>query len=201
MELAELFRHFGCLFETFHWWSLLLIAGVIAIMIPVNMLWKKLMNKEGMARLRKIIAFISVYVVATGVVTLFTAVATELTITASYLLGSALALGFCAQFGWEIVKLIRDYGFKKFISWIAQKIDADKIASQIATKYNVDKSLIKTLISETKSKLNENTDELEKAFAEDTQILSELHNRLATIVDANNVEAAAKEVFELITKK
>lgn len=201
MELTELFRNFGSLFETFQWWSLLLIIGVVLVMIPINMLLKKIMKSETTSRLRKIVAFLSVYVISTAVVALFTAIATETTITATYLFGSALALGFCSQFAWEIIKLIRDYGFKKFVAWAVTKIDENKAAGKIAEKYKIDKSLVKTLIVEAKAKMNEDIDEIEKAFVEDTQIMNELHERLSNIVDANNLESAVKEVYALINNK
>ncbi|MEG1565303.1 MAG: hypothetical protein RR342_00995 [Bacilli bacterium] len=200
MDMTELFKHFGSLFETFSWWSILLIAGVILIMIPINMLLKKMMKDEKVERLRKIVAFVSVYVVAVGAVALFTSIATETAITVNYLFGSSLALGFCAQFGWEIIKLIRDYGFKKFIAWISTKVEVDKIVNQISTKYSVDKQLIKVLVEEAKEKLTSNTDiaDIDAAFTSDCEIMNNVQERLSALVSSENLSGITTELYDLI---
>lgn len=199
MEFTELFRNFGSLFETFQWWSILLIAGVVGIMIPINMLLKKLMKDENIARLRKIIAFLSVYVVSIGVVALFTAVATGTQITALYLFGASFALGFCAQFTWEIIKVIRDYGFKKFLVWASRKIDEDKLIKQISVKYGIDKKLVKELIAKAKEQIKDiDTAEIDRVFAEDTEFMIALKQRLESIIYADNLQNALTEIVNVI---
>jgi len=196
--MSELFKHFGSLFEAFHWWSLLLIACVIVIMVPINFALKKALNKASVARIRKTIAFVSVYIISAGVVALFTVLSTDILITANYLIGSALALGFCSQFGWEMIKLIRDYGIKKFAAWLISKIDEDKAVSGISEKYSIDKSLVKILVKEVKSKMSEETDEIERAFKEDTEIITALHEKVAAIANSEDVDVVVNEIYKLV---
>lgn len=199
MEFTELFKHFGSLFETFQWWSVLLIAGVVVAMVPVNMLLKKLMKDEKVARLRKITAFLSVYVVAIAVVALFTAIATDTAITATYLFGASFALGFCAQFVWEIVKIIRDYGFKKFLVWLSRKIDEEKLIKQVSAKYGIDVKLVKGLVAEAKEQIKDiDTEEIDRVFKEDTEFMNSLKNRLETIVYAENLKDALNEITTIV---
>lgn len=199
MEFTELFRNFGSLFETFQWWSLLLIVGVVTIMVPINILLKKVMKDEKIARLRKITAFISVYIVSIAVVALFTAVATSTAITATYLFGAALALGFCSQFVWEIVKIIRDYGFKKFIVWLSRKIDEEKLIKKIATKYSIDEKLVKGLVAEAKNQIKDiDTSEIDRVFKEDTEFMTSIKQRLESVVYAENLNEALNEVITIV---
>ena len=146
MELAELFSHMGKLFEIFHWWSILLIVGVTGIMIPINMLYKKLMKTEKLSRLRKTIATITVYILSLGIIAIFTAITTDAVMTGAYLFGSTVSLGFCSQVLWFLVKFVKDYGWAA-IKTISENSNWKKMISTVAKQYNVPSSILKAIFT------------------------------------------------------
>ena len=110
MSIDTLWAEAQLLFSHFGWYSLLLVAGTMLVMIPINILYKHIMKKESLQRLRKTISALSVYLVAMGVVALFTWTVVKQPITFTYLVGACIPCGFLAQVLWTIVKFIRDYG-------------------------------------------------------------------------------------------
>ena len=92
MDYQKFFDTGKMLFEHFGWYSLLLVLATTLIMIPVNLLWKKVMKKESLERLRKTVSCLSVYVIALGLVAFFTGVVLRHELTFGYLLTSCTNL-------------------------------------------------------------------------------------------------------------
>lgn len=201
MGLHDVFNKFGSLFSTFGWWSIALIAATVGIMIPINLLWKKLMKKEELARLRKVVSFLSVYVVAIILVSIVTAIFSKSSFTDfGYLSGSTLALGFCAQVVWELIKIIRDYGFKKFIAWISEKIDWKKSLKKFAKQYNIDSKIVDYVADAIEDKYLKNIDTADVKIFEENEgsMILDIHQRLSGFVATENLEEIAKGVYNLI---
>lgn len=201
MELQDIFNKFGSLFDTFGWWSIALITATVVIMIPVNLLWKKLMKKENLSRLRKITSFLSVYVVALILVSAITAIFSKGSFNDfGYLSGSTLALGFCAQVIWELIKIIRDYGFNKFIVWASEKIDWKKSLKKFTKQYNIDSKLVDYITDAIEDKYLKGVDVADvKLFEEnESSMLLDIHQRLSGFVSTENLEEIAKGVFNLL---
>lgn len=201
MGIEEIFRHFGSLFSVFSWWSIAMIAAVVILMIPINMLYKKIMQKESLERLRKIIAFISVYIVSLGVVAGITAIAHGgVELTFAYLSGSTLALGFCAQFAWEVVKLIRDYGFAKVTKYFSEKVDWKKALKAFGKKYNIDTTLTDVIATAIENKyLDQINADAVKAFAEnEATMIVEIQNKLTGFVNSGDTKEIATGIFGML---
>ena len=198
--MDEFFIEFGALFTTFSWWSLLLIAVTVAVMYPVNMLWKKVMQKDDLSRLRKIVAFISVYIVSFGLVAIFTAIFSSGSFADSkYLFSSTLALGFCSQIVWELVKVIRDYGFKQFVSYVSEKVDWKKAVKQVSKKYNVSAKFVDEIISQVeKIYITDETTAKNVVIDNEMKIVNDIYDRLKPAVREENLTAAAQSIYELI---
>lgn len=198
--MDEFFIEFGALFTTFGWWSLLLISATVAIMYPINVLWKKVMQKDDLSRLRKIVAFISVYIVSFGLVAIFTAIFSSGSFADSkYLFSSTLALGFCSQVVWELVKVIRDYGFKQFVSYISEKVDWKKAVKQVSKKYNVNAKFVDEIISQVeKIYITDETTAKNVIIDNEMKIVNDIYDRLKPAVREENLTDAAQSIYELI---
>ena len=193
MTMSELFKHFGELFEAYHYWSILLIAGVIIAMIPLNIFYKKkLIGKY--ARLAKIFAFISVYLVSALLIVVFTAITKIYVFSVGYVLGSSLALGFCSQVVWEAIKFIRDYGAKKFIQMILIALEREKKISLFAEKYGIDKKLVKFVITSIKAGY---TEDEEGNFLLPLESAVKFKEKLQVLIESKDIEGAFEEIIEL----
>ena len=196
--MEEFFIEFGALFNAFQWWSLLLVVATVGIMYPVNLLWKKLMTKGDLARLRKIVAFASVYVVALIVVCVFTGIfSAESFADAKYVFSSTIALGFCSQIVWELVKVIRDYGFKKFIAYLSEKIDWKKTVKAVAKQYNVNTKLVNEIISQIE-KIYVNEENINTLIDERLSIIDDIKGRLQSAVNSEKLEDTATAIYGLV---
>lgn len=201
MSMEAIFNNFGSLFKTFGWYSLLLIVGTVVIMFPVNLLWKHLMKKDNLSRLRKTTSFISVYIVALALISIFTAIFSIGSFTDyGYLSGSTLALGFCAQALYELIKLARDYGFNQLIKCISEKINWKKLLKDFGKKNNVDTKLIDIIATEIEEKYlnNIDTSELEKIEKEESSIITDIHNKLNGFVETGKLDEIAAGVLLIL---
>lgn len=199
--MEEIFNNFGSLFNVFGWWSLALIAGVTIVMVPVNMLYKKIMKTEELARLKKVVAFISVYVLSLIAVCIFTAIVNgEHLNDFGYLSGSTLALGFCSQVLWELIKLIRDYGWNKVIALIAEKIEWKKPLKALCEKYNIDTKIVDFIATEIEENYLKNIDtDAVSAIAEnELNMITDIQSKLKGFVADEKLEELAMGVYQLI---
>ena len=137
-ELLKLLDNGKMLFENFGWFSVLLVLGTTLIMIPINMLYKKLMKKENLQRLRKTISCFSVYIVAFALIALFTGIATNHTITFAYLFSTSINCGLMSMLLWAIIKFARDYGVLPLINIILTNKEAKKWLKELG----IDSSLV-----------------------------------------------------------
>ena len=199
--MEEIFNRFGSLFEVFGWWTLALIAGTVAIMYPINLLWIKLMKKDNLARLRKLTSFISVYVVALVVVSIFTAIVSVGSFKDfGYLSGSTISLGFLAQVAWEVVKIIRDYGFKKFFVYVSEKVDWKKSLKEFGKQFNIDTKIIDYIADgiETNYLSKVDANEVEVLVENRLSIIDEIKKKLEGFVENEKIEDVAAGVYNML---
>lgn len=192
MSMTDLFRQFGCLFEAYRYWSILLIAGVVITVIPLNILYKKKLTGN-LSRLSKVCGFLSAYIVAAIYISVFTAITKVAEFSVGYMLGSTLALGFCSQAAWEFIKIIRDYGAKRFFLWIITSLERERLISSFAEKYGIDKKIVKILISGIQ-KAESVTDE---TTGESLLEISKFRNKLGAFLESEDLETAFKELLDL----
>ena len=74
MDAQKLLDEAKLLFQNFGWFSIVLVLATTLLMIPLNMLYKKIMNNEKIERLRKTISCVSVYLIAMALVATLTAI-------------------------------------------------------------------------------------------------------------------------------
>ena len=191
MTMSELFRHFGELFEAYNYWSILLIAGVVISMIPLNILYKKVM-KGRYERLAKVVAFISVYIVSAAFIAVFTAITKVYPFSVGYVIGSALALGFCSQVTWEMIKLIRDYGAKNFILWILAALERERLLSSFAEKYGIDKKIVKIIISNIQGVAYQGEE-----FELSIEQAAMFKEKLQVLIESKDIDGAFEEIIKL----
>lgn len=198
--MEELFNNFGSLFEVFSWWSLLLIVGTTAIMIPVNILWKKIMKKDELQRLRKITSSFSVYVVAIALISIFTAIVDAGRFSdLGYLFGSTISLGFCSQVLWAIIKVVKDYGWKGIVA-ITDKVNWSKAIKSLGEKYNLDVKLIDYIATEIETNYLSNIDttEAEALLENELAITEDIKKKLEGFATEENIGDVAKGIYETL---
>ena len=198
--MEELFNNFGSLFEVFSWWSLLLVVGTTAIMIPINLLWKKVMKKDELQRLRKITSSFSVYVVAIALVSIFTAIVdTSKFSDLGYLFGSTISLGFCSQVLWAVIKVVKDYGWKGIVA-IMDKVNWSKAIKSLGEKYNLDVKLIDYIATEIETNYLSNIDttEAEALLENELAIVNDIKKKLEGFTAEESIGDVAKGIYETL---
>lgn len=125
-NFQEFFEAGNMLFEHFGLYSLLLVLGTTLLMIPLNLLYKKIMKKDSLERLRKTISALSVYAIALGLVAFFTGVVLKEPLTISYLFSSCISCGLLSMLLWAIIKFVRDYGVLPIINVVLSNKEAKK---------------------------------------------------------------------------
>lgn len=194
MDFSDLFGSFGSLFEIYGYYSILLIAVVILLMTPINIVLKKVMNNQSTERLRKTVAYIAVYILS-GVIIAVSSYVMDIGLSYNYVTGSALALGFCAQFSYEILKLVRDYGFNKVFNYIIGKIKDTNMINEISSKYNIDKNIIKFVINMMNIELDKDVD---AQFTADSEFIRDLNTKLVNFVGSDNVTQLIDDISKLV---
>ena len=180
MDYQKFFDTGKMLFEHFGWYSLFLVLGTTLLMIPINLLWKKVMKKESLNRLRKTISCLSVYLVALGLVAFFTGVVLKHPLTLEYLLTSCTSCGLLSMLLWAIIKFVRDYGVLPLINVIL----AHKEASKWLKELGIDSALVDVINTKVKKYLKENNivslqDYIKNEFTIANQIRTQLNGFVA----------------------
>lgn len=198
MDYKVVFDNCALLFEYFGWYSILLVIGTTGLMIPLNLLYKKIMKKDSLSRLRKVVSALSVYVIALGLVAFFTGVVVKQPITVSYLFSAMLPCGLLAQALWAVIKVIKDYGIAPIVKSIAQS----KEAKQWMVDLGINESLVNTIMTRIDNYLsNVNATTFEDVVAQETVIYQDLKNKLAGFVDATKLDEAATKILEQVKSK
>lgn len=201
----EFFNEFGKLFSVFGWWTVAFIAGVTLVMIPINLLFKKLMNKESLQRLRKTTSALMVYLLSLGVIAAFTAIThNHILLDFNYLGTSTISVGFCSQVLWTIIKFVKDYGssaLKAIFSGNSWK----GLIKDVAKTYNINAGLTTVIITNIEKYLNGiNGDNAQIFLDNELKILNDLKSKLTGFVTSDKIEETANgivlKIKESLTK-
>ena len=167
-------------------------------MIPINLLYKKLMKKECLQRLRKLISSLSVYGVALGLVALFTATVIKQPLTAEYLLGATLSCGLLAMLLWSVIKVVKDYGISPILKSMAQSNDVKKALKELG----LDKKLVDMVMSNVDNYLKSvNAKTFEDVANQELAINRDLRTKLAGFVDSSNMDSVVGQLLDIIKIK
>lgn len=198
MDYKVVFDNCKLLFDYFGWFSILLVVATTGIMIPINMLYKKLIKKEGLQRLRKLVGSLSVYVIALGLVALFTGTVIKAPLTAEYLLGATLSCGLLSMLLWAVIKVVKDYGFAPILKSIANS----KEAKQALKELGLDKALVDMVMNSVDNYLkNVNAKTFEDVANEEINLNRDIRIKLSGFVDAKNMDAVVNKLIEDIKTK
>lgn len=190
-EAKMLFEHFG-------WCAIGLVVFTTLLMIPINLLYKKLFKKDSLNRLRKTISSISVFVVAIGVVAFFTGVIIKEPMTWNYLIGASSCCGSLSMVLWALIKLIRDYGLSPILNAIAE----NKKAKEWIKEVGVSQSLIDAITQKVKIYMKDkNIVSLEDYIQKETDIIGQLRLQVAGFVTSENVHKTITNILQPIKKK
>lgn len=198
MDYKVIFDNASLLFEYFGWYSILLVVGSFILMIPINLLYKKIMAKQSLARLRKIVGSLSVYVVSLGLIALFTGVVIKAPMTAAYLFSATLPCGLFAQLLWATIKVIRDYG----ISPILKSIAESKEAKAWIANLGLNESLVNTITTSVENYLKDvNAKTFEDVVNQELKINADLKIKLSGFVQDCDMNVAISKILEQVKEK
>lgn len=196
MDMEKIIDNCKLLFNYFGWYSLLLVLGVTLLMIPINMLYKKIMASENLQRLRKIISPITVYAISLGLVSFFTGVVIKAPLTVDYLFGATLPCGLLAMLLWSIIKIIRDYGVAPILKSIANSKEAQKWITDLG----LNKSVVDLIVSNVNKYLADtDTKTVEDVIAKTTEIDNLIRQHLSGFV-SGDTDVAVNNILELVKK-
>lgn len=199
MNMEKIIDNCELLFHYFGWYSLLLVAAVTLFMIPISLLYKKIMASEDLQRLRKtIVSPITVYGISLGFVALFTATIIKVPLTAEYLLSATLPCMVLSMFLWAIIKIIIDYGFSPIIKAIANS----KQAQKWITDLGLNKSVVDLIVSNI-NKYLENTDTktVEDVVSKTNELNELIKQYISGFVNGDeNIVTATNNILELVKK-
>lgn len=198
MDYKVVFDNCALLFEYFGWYSIFLVVATTGIMIPINMLYKKLMKTESLERLRKVVSALSVYVIALALIAFFTGVVVKEPITAGYLFSAMLPLGLLAQVLWAVIKVVKDYGVAPILKSIAQS----KEAKQWFVSLGLDEGLADTIMTRIDNYLkNVNASTLDDVVAQETILYQDLKNKLSGFIDNDKINEVSTKIIEQVKSK
>lgn len=195
----DFFNEFGSLFNIFGWWTIAFIVGLTMVMIPVNLLWKKVMKKEKLDRLRKTTSSLSVYVLALGAVAAFTAIThNHILLDFNYLAASTLSLGFCSQALWVVIKFVKEYGLSA-IKALAEGNDWKKVIKDVVKVYNLDSKLTNVIITKIETYLDGIDGDNAQIFLDnEVKILNDLKSKLTGFIESEKVSDTATGIVNKI---
>jgi FlaA1/EpsC-like NDP-sugar epimerase len=186
------------LFTRFGWYSICLVIITTALMIPINMLYKKFIKKEELDRVRKTISSITVFVIAFSVVAFFTGVCLREPITMSYLSASSVCCGSLSMGLWAVIKLIRDVGLKPILNAIANS----KKAKEWLKEVGVSQKLIDAVTDKVKTYMKDkNIVTLEEYLQRENDIIGQLRLQVAGFVTSENVHKTITNILQPIKNK
>lgn len=186
------------LFEHFGWYSLLLVLGTTLLMIPINLLYKKIMKKESLERLRKTISALSVYVVAGGVISFFTGVVLKEPLTISYVLSSSISCGLLSMLLWAIIKFVRDYGVLPIVNAILSNKEAKKWLKE----YGISSALVDLVNAKVEDFIKEkNIVSLNDYVSQELNIVSQIKTQLNGFVANDKINDVINNILQPIKDK
>lgn len=198
MDYQKFFDTGKLLFERFGWYSVLLVIATTLIMIPVNMLYKKIMKNESLSRLRKTISSVSVYIVAMGLIAFFTGVVIREPITFGYLFTSSMNCGLLSMLLWAIIKLVRDCG----VSPIINAILSSKQAKAWMKEYGLSEKLVEVAREEvSKYMKDKKLITLEDFLQKELDIKSHLRLQMSGFVTSDKVNDVITNILQPIKAK
>lgn len=198
MDYQNFFDTAKMLFNRFGWYSILLVLGTTLIMIPINMLYKKLFKKDSLNRLRKTVSCLSVYLVALGLVAFFTWLVFKEPLTIEYLFSSCMSCGLLSMFLWAVIKFIRDYGWMP----IWNVILANKEAKAWLKEIGLSEKLVDVISQEVKKYLKDkNIVSLDAYLEKELDIKSHLRLQMSGFVTSDKINDAITNILQPIKNK
>lgn len=196
MDYQKFFDTAKLLFEHFGWKSILLVIATTLIMIPVNMLYKKLMKKDNLDRLRKTISCLSVYIIALGVIAFFTGVVLKETITIDYLVASSMNCGLLSMFLWAVIKFVRDYGVLPIVNMVLE----NKKAKAWLKELGISEKLVDVLTEQVKAQIG-NKPTLEQYLAKEQELIAHLRLQMSGFLTSDKINQAVQNILKPIKDK
>lgn len=153
--MEKILDYVSQLYINFGWYFLAIVAFVTLIMIPINLLVKKLFSKSKstqMSRLCKTITQVMVFVMSGVSITIFSLIFKH-KFNFEFVLINLVPTGVCAMVLWTLIKFARDLGFRDLCVYLANNAEVKKLLSKVKLDHSV-----KTAIYDSLLELVNNTD-------------------------------------------
>ena len=198
MDYPKIFDNAKLLFEYFGWYSLLLVLGTTLIMIPLNILYKKIMANDSLSRLRKSLSAVSVYFIAMGLVALFTHFVIKAPLTFDYLFTSCMSCGLLSMLLWAIIKFVRDYGVLPIINSILKSKEANKWLKEMG----LSDKLISIIYSNIDKYCKDtNIVSLDDFIKNETNIINQITTQITGFISNDKINEAVNKISQTIKEK
>lgn len=186
------------LFEYFGWYSIFLVLITTTLMIPINLLYKKIFKKDSLNRIRKTISSVSVFVVAFLVIAFFTGVILREELTTSYLSASCYCCGSLSMVLWAVIKLVRDCGIAPILNAIAES----KKAKEWLKEVGISKKLVDAVSEKVKTYIKDKgIVTLEQYLQTESDLIGQLRLQVAGFVTSENVHKTIANILQPIKNK
>ena len=191
--VSEFLTNFKQVYSLFGWWGLGIVALTFLLMLPINLGIKKLFGliKKGdqklIGRFRKMTSTATVFLVAMGLIALFTAFVSKADLNFSYVYQSSIPCGLLAM----TMNFVYKGGRDTVLAFIAKILKSNEF--KIGVNDVLKNKYLSTLVVEylDSVELEYITAKAEEKAKKQAEILSNLKNKLMGFVDNPSIIVAS----------
>lgn len=196
----QIFTYGKQLYSWFGWWSVAIVCAVTLIMIPINLLIKKIFERaksDSVVRIRKTISSLMVFVVAFGTLALACLIF-KMPFTFGFGLVGCVPTGALAMVVWAIIKVIVDCGIGPIISAVSKS----KSVKKLLKSTGLDKDIVNAIYHKL-DELVDNTDgeNAQLVFSKSAEIIAKAESLLNGFTAEDNVKVVAQKFLQALQKK
>lgn len=144
----EVLNYVSQLFNEFGYWSIALIVATTLLMIPVNMLVKKIFSKntnESVVRVSKVSSQLLVFGISAVCITIFCLIM-KTPLSVNFVFANVLPCGFLSMVLWAVLKVARDMGIKPIIKIILESQTVKKALKEIKIDDKIKDAIFNKLV-------------------------------------------------------
>lgn len=186
------------MFSQFGYWCFLLIAFVTLVMIPTNILVKKIFEKytsTSANRIRKTVSQSLVFVFSAIALVIYELIATK-NVSLQFVLYNLIPCGGASMILWAIIKIARDCGIKPLIKLLTQTNAVKKLLKEIPLDKEIKNTIFDALVKLVENSDGENAEIVLNKTVEITQRAEQMLNGFV-----ENPKEIAKNFVDALIQK
>lgn len=184
----------------FGWWSIAIVAAVTLVMIPLNLLIKKIFAKaksDSVIRIRKTLSSALVFVVAFGILALACLIF-KTPFTTGFGLVGCVPVGALAMALWTVIKVIKDCGFGPIVNALSKSKSAKKLLKKTGLK----KDIVNAVFNKLEELVDNTEGENAKIVVEKASVIvAKAESLLKGFTAEDNLKSVAKTFLAALQAK